>query len=301
MSIVAVRDTPVSLAAQRRVWSLWDLMNQIHVKRLCIRASSFIELKENYERLADVHLVDTSILRDTFVRQLGFALKECEAFGLDDALLTLRRIERDVLVLDLPHAALAREADRAAMSYIDNLNKLTYVFVPTDLREYVDRDDLFGPQVTIAFGYASVDIKEAGNCLAVGSHTAAVFHLMRATELVLRAFCFHLGFHEVVDKYDKTGEGQHEYRPIEYSTWEKILGQLQSRINAKLDAIPDRKAKHEAQEFFVVIAQEIWALKEAWRNHVMHARRQYIREDVLAVMAHVKRLMVTASSRLSEV
>jgi hypothetical protein len=173
--------------------------------------------------------------------------------------------------------------------------------VASHLGKYVEQDALFGEVVADKFKRANADIKEAGNCLAVGAHTAAVFHLMRVTELGLRAFCFHLGFSEVIEKYDRTGQGHHEYRPIEYATWDKILGQLQRQIDGKLASIPDRKEKHEAQEFYVAIAQEIWALKEAWRNHVMHSRREYIHEDVFAVMAHVKRLMVLLATRLAEV
>ena len=283
-----------------RLWSLWEIMNQIRAKLLCIRASSFIELQENYERVSGLDPQTIETLNEVFQTQLGFALKECEQFGLHDAIQVLNRVRRDTLVMKLDASALSREANRAAMAYVDNLNKATFVFVRPDLGQYVEHEQLFGPEIAAKFASARADIKAAGNCLAVGCHTAAVFHLMRVTELGLRAFCGHLGFDEVVDKYDRTGQSQHEYRPVEYATWEKILGQLQGKVEAKITSFSDRKDKQVAQEFYVPIVQEIWALKEAWRNHVMHVRREYIEEDALAAMAHVKRLMTRLVERVEE-
>jgi hypothetical protein len=127
-----------------------------------------------------------------------------------------------------------------------------------------------------------------------------VFHLMRAVEWAMRAFCGHLGFTEVVEKYDRGG-GNHEYRSIEYATWEKVLGQLRGKIDEHVAKITDRAEKQEAQAFYVNSWQEIWAIKEAWRNHVMHSRVHYSPEDAVAILAHVRRLMVTLSKRVGEV
>ena len=284
-----------------RLWSLWELMNRIDAKWICIRTASFIELQENYERLANTDLRDMAVLEEVFHRQIDFALKECDRLGLDDARKTLNRIKRDLLVLkQLDASALAREANLAAMAYSDNLNKHTCVFIDQQLSRFVDQDALFGEAVSTAFPSAKCDLRDAGNCLAIDANTAAVFHLMRVTELGLRGFCGHLGVREVLDKYDRTGAGQHKYRPIEYAVWEKILGQLKDDVAAKINSYSDHQEKQLAQEFYPAILLEIWAIKEAFRNHVMHARRDYIHEDAVAVMAHVRRLMTKLCERVSE-
>jgi hypothetical protein len=64
---------------------------------------------------------------------------------------------------------------------------LTFVAVAPDLEAYIDQDALLGDAVTAKFPDAVVEIRNAGNCLAVGCSTAAVFHLMRVVEFGLRA------------------------------------------------------------------------------------------------------------------
>ena len=40
--------------------------------------------------------------------------------------------------------------------------------------------------------------------------------------------------------------------------------------------------------------------KDAWRNHVMHARRVYEEKDAREIWWHVKRMVEFASSELEE-
>jgi hypothetical protein len=61
------------------------------------------------------------------------------------------------------------------------------VFIPPNLVEYLEQEKLFGDAVYENFPSARGDIRDAGNCLAAGLNTAAVFHLMRVVELGLRA------------------------------------------------------------------------------------------------------------------
>src|SRR3989337_1503269 len=96
---------------------------------------------------------------------------------------------------NLDASALSREANHAREAFVDALERMKYLFIDPTLTEYVDNDSLFGGPVAMAFPSANSDLKSAGNCLAVGCDTAAVFHLMRVAELGLRAFCGHLGFH----------------------------------------------------------------------------------------------------------
>jgi hypothetical protein len=285
-----------------RLWSLWELMNQFNAKWVCMRTVNFTNLEDHYSQLAGQPVPITSQQMDeVFIKQLGFAIAECERLGLGDVKTKLIRMRATVILGKMDASALSREACHARQSFVDALDRMKYVFIEPDLTPYVDQDALFGPIVAADFPTANRDIKEAGNCLAIGANTAAVFHLMRASELAMRAFCGHLGFVEVLQKRDPTGQGNHDYIPLEYATCEKILGQLKGKIEARLDTIPDKRQKHEAQEFYGPIAEELWALKEAWRNHVMHARKQYLREDAVAVMAHVKRLMTKLVERVQEV
>jgi hypothetical protein len=277
-------------------------MNQFNAKWLCMRAVNFTNLQDHYEQVAGIPARSSQEdLNGVFLKQINLAVAECERLGLDDVKKKLVRMGGAIAMGNLDASALAREANHAREVFVDALDRMKYVFIEPALTEYVDNDFLFGGSVATAFPSATTDLRSAGNCLATGCDTAAVFHLMRVTELGLRAFCVHLGFNEVVEKYDRSGLGQHEYRPIEYAVWEKIIGQLKGVIDKKIESVADRRLKQEAQEFYIPILQEVWALKEAWRNHVMHARSDYICQDAATVLAHVRRLMVKLATRVSEV
>jgi hypothetical protein len=152
----------------------------------------------------------------------------------------------------------------------------------------IDNSNLMGPKVIATFQNAKADIIEAGNCLAADCDTAAVFHLMRIVEWGLRAFCVHLGFKQlrIVKK-----SGKVKCVPVDYLEWEKILDGLQSRVDQRIERMRPGMAKQSAQEFYYPALQDIRGIRDAWRNHTMHNRREFSGPDADAIFAHVNRLM----------
>ncbi len=69
--------------------------------------------------------------------------------------------------------------------------------VPASRRSLIDQGSLFGESVQMHFPEASPDIAAAGRCLAKDEWTAAVFHLMRVTELAQRKLATDLGIPDV--------------------------------------------------------------------------------------------------------
>ena len=172
-----------------------------------------------------------------------------------------------------------------------------YLSLSEELSKYYGAPRLFGDAVFDAFPSAREDIQDAGNCLACENSTAAVFHLMRAVEWGLRAFCVHLGFRHL--KTHKKS-GKITLVPVEYSEWEKILVAVQDRIDAKILKMRRGNLKQEAQSFYYPAVQDIKGIRDAWRNHVMHTRIRYNPTDAIAVFFHVERLMQNLSSRIAE-
>ena len=72
---------------------------------------------------------------------------------------------------------------RLQADIISALKSKMFLRITNDRSEFVDKDRLFGDKVYDAFASARGDIREAGNCLAAECNTAAVFHLMRASEV----------------------------------------------------------------------------------------------------------------------
>jgi len=165
--------------------------------------------------------------------------------------------------------------------------------------EQFSKESLLGPEVPTNFPSAVPDIREAGNCLAAECNTAAVFHLMRVVEWGLRALCADLGFSRVKSKIKKSGRVV--YTPIEYSEWERILDELQERVDRKIVRIKRGPSKQTQQQFYYPALQDIRGIRDAWRNHVMHTRDEYNHEDADAILSHVKRLMSTLATRVTEV
>jgi len=293
-----------SHAPNSRLWSLWDIMEQLDLGHFC-RIIAALQ-----------HAEDLCIERESHIGGDGQADKselpivcspiqwlrvKCEKYDFRE---TLRQIDHaSCLSLksgmcpyppDRRYSVLLTTIRNIRFTLIEELNARKFLWVPNDLSEYVDHEELFGPEVGRAFPSAKSDIMEAGNCLAVGCYTASVFHLMRVVEWGMRAFCDYLGFR----KAKKGKKGQ--LVPVAYVTWDQILNQLDGYVQKKIGSYKVGPRRQETQEFCNSVTQEIRAIKDACRNHVMHTRAHYEREDVNAIMAHVKRLMVRLASRLSE-
>jgi len=110
----------------------------------------------------------------------------------------------------------------------------------------------FGRSVGDGFPGAQSDLEHAGNCLALHEYTAAVFHLMRAMEMMVQGLTNRLGI----------------------SNPERAWGILLSDMGA---AIKDfRGEEHRAWSEAHAL---LYHVKEAWRNNTMHPNASYERED----------------------
>ena len=136
--------------------------------------------------------------------------------------------------------------------FIDQLQGTHVYAVDAPVAGYFAPDDpLFGSVVNSAFPSARFDISEAGKCLALDRHTAAVMHAMRALEPALTALAVTFGV--------EAG-----------ANWNKTLDQVEAAIrNRSTDRSPDEKA------WAATVATHFRFVKDAVRNEAMHGRRQY--------------------------
>lgn len=156
---------------------------------------------------------------------------------------------------------------------------LNFVHIPVGKWKLFEKDgddSLFGKKVYKKFKPARTDIKSAGTCVALDLHTAAVFHLMRATEIGLIALARHLKVHTV-----------HKNKPIEYATWGEILNGLQQAIASR----PKTEMEH-----YQSLIIECNAIKDLWRNPVSHSAKFYNKDEAMSVLTHVKEFMTRLAS-----
>lgn len=171
-----------------------------------------------------------------------------------------------------------------------------FLRVEEDRFSFAENPKLLGSKVLVSFPQAGADIREAGNCLAAECNTAAVFHLLRVAEWGMRGLC--LKFKLIrIPRRRKPGK-KIRHLPIEYAQWEDLLNHIRIRIDEMIDKMPKGPKKQKEQEFYYSVLDELEGFRDAFRNHVMHTRAFYSREDAFAVFTHVKRMMAKLSDRI---
>jgi hypothetical protein len=237
--------------------------------------------------------------KENFRGHIDNLIEQCKAAKFNNAMIALRTSLEWLNAGRCKFAELPREIAHILDSLWEELEARQFYQLSPGRAQYFNRMKLFGDEVDDAFPSARFDIQEAGNCLATERNTAAVFHLMRVVEWGLRALGVHLGFKRMKSKIKKSGSVL--YTPLAYLEWEQLIDQQQDRVNAKLGRLRKGPKKQELQEFYYPVLQDIRAIRDAWRNHVMHTRAEYVSKDAEAIFVHVKRLMSTLAMRVTEV
>jgi hypothetical protein len=120
---------------------------------------------------------------------------------------------------------------------------------------------------SLAFPNAAFEIEEAAKCIALGRHTAAVFHDMRALENGIRALA---RFLEIPDPM----------KPAERN-WSIILGQVRDEIDKRwprASRLPNSVgAKMEN------LYAHLDAIKNPWRNATMHVEAIYAPHEAVHI------------------
>jgi hypothetical protein len=171
--------------------------------------------------------------------------------------------------------------------------KYCFLMVPPEMKWHVDRADLFGPDVAAAFPSAQADLTQAGNCLAADCNTGAVFHLMRAAEIALRALARDRGVSYPSSSVDEQQCGT-------------LITSLDSKLNALRGANknlwPSESVKNEQIRFYHTATIELRSFNEAWRKHVCHAGGDsfYDKHQARSVFEHVRAFMQALAQKISE-
>jgi hypothetical protein len=164
-----------------------------------------------------------------------------------------------------------------------------FMLIPPPDDKKVRRPKPFGVQVYRAFPTARVELTNAGTAFAVELYTASIFHLMRSTEIAMRALCNDRGMTHI------------KSAPIEMMQWGDIIKGLDAE-NLQIANWSNSlgQIKVQAQEFYNGATAQFRGIKDEWRNHVSHTRQDYSRSRAEDATHHVKRLMQTLATRISE-
>jgi hypothetical protein len=147
------------------------------------------------------------------------------------------------------------------------LSSSLFVHVPREGAAYFDQKELLGTAVIDKFPMIQYDMVEAGNCYALGRSTACVFHLMRIMEVGVQQFGNKLGV-----------------TLTEAKNWQNILDEVNKAIKALPTKDPATVAMSQA-------SANLYAVKLAWRNEVMHPNDTYTLEEAEDILRQVKLFM----------
>jgi len=142
----------------------------------------------------------------------------------------------------------------------------------------------FGEEVAVNFPSASYDIKEAGNCYAVGRNTGCVFHLMNVLGVGLSALGMKFGV------------------SLANTNWAPAIEEIESKIRYmhKDPAWKIQSDCKQQQEFYAQAASHFGVLKDAWRNYTAHGRAKFDEGEAETILRNMRGFMQKLAMRLHE-
>jgi hypothetical protein len=245
---------------------------------LKISAHDYLELGRNLESLSAMLALDKSLdeheVKDEIRAELEGLYLHCMQLKLGTASGLVDRALRNP-----PKTAGELEIYLDAVE-IELQQRLFFFVLPHRAGFY---DQRFDDKLTRAFPKACAELGRAGNCYSFGEYTAAVFHAMRACEISLRVLASEL---------------QITLSPL-ISGWHNIIDQIESKIKA-MEQLQKSQQRDTDLQFFSGAAAQFRYFKEAWRNHVSHAKELYVEGQALTAVEHSRALIEALSGRLAE-
>lgn len=223
--------------------------------------------------------------RDEYRAMLLDLREPCEALRLES---TLRQIDRTLGVLDgidpsdgetAVWQAIKPHLDQLSIRYQEETEGAFAYHLGLQEHNLYNNPTKDWQDVLANFPSGLSDIQEMGKCFALGRYTAAVFHAMRVLEPGLTAL------------------GREFSVSTTMNTWKTIIDKLRKAIEAKSIA---EGSKWKNRDFYSEVAAQIWFFKDAWRNHVMHARVTFTEETAAPVIDYTRRFMSRLAEKLSE-
>jgi len=182
-------------------------------------------------------------------------------------------------------SSLAQRLEDLTYNIQSELEEQLFFIVPVHRKQWFHEGDtaLFGDAVADIFPDSTPEIAEAGRCFALGRWTACVFHLMRALELALHKWATQLG----VSKFSA----------IELENWKNILDAAEKKTR-ELEQQSKSQSKDADLKYYGETLGHFRSIKDAWRNHVAHARERYDEGRASSIMMHVREFMVLLASHV---
>jgi hypothetical protein len=218
-------------------------------------------------------------------RYVGDINKEVEnlplSFSLKDQ---LKRLKDRVANHSEENVSVAIAVLQEARKNLENeLSQHLYMMIPSDLAGlYMHPETLFGEETESKFPDAVKDMHDGIRCFVLDRWTASVFHFMRVLEHAIHWLSNDVGVSTA---------------NVSLENWKNILDQIEKKIR-ELEQLLKSQQKTDDLKFYSEAAANFRYFKDAWRNHVSHARVTYDSGDAKRVMDHVADFMRHLTARI---
>ena len=269
-----------------KIWSLWDIMKPFKPSRFYIIGLMLGDCRAPIIGNGQVSDNDHSLL--DMVAQFGTTVST--EFGMkrfcklaEHVRDTLAESKKEATPLDAQQYEFMREECERHFEW-DSQEQL-FMHLSEEEAKHYDNSAVLSESARQRFPRAYSELLHSGNCLAAGCPTASVFHSMRAAERALHAHAEMLG---VTFPFS-----------LELADWQNVIEGIEKKIK-EMKTLPKTDAKAAEVSFHSKAASQYWFLKDAWRNHVAHAREEYTFNQARSILAAISDLIETLSTRVEE-
>lgn len=211
---------------------------------------------------------------------------QMESLGMKMTLILIKRIKGRMKSTPNPDAWVMEELEKLKERWNDELKGAAFLQLEgSDADDYQKASEGFGEAVNRAFPSSSYDAGESIRCLALGRYTAAVLHAMRCLEFPLGALCKAL-------KVKFPPENWNQAIELCQKNWKDF----ESKTPTKKKPKGWKKLKQFYSEAFL----ELLYVKDAWRNHAMHAHTIYVEDDARKIVTHTRNFLSHLATKLHE-
>lgn len=230
-----------------KLWSLLDML-RFYAHTFCKISGLLGQMWIQINQIGNLTEQDAKTLAKT----IGGLQRECSELGLKGIVSQIDNFKNQT-DSGLSAALLSTLLQSIQLALISELEGRVFLYVPFDRQSYYEAS----PAVDLSrFGCAH-DMEEAGKCYALDRYAACVFHLMRVTE----AGVLELG--TLIEPGD--------HKP-QFGFVLKKIDRLLQRVEFK--DWPEHAKPHQA--LFRQVLPRLYAVKDAWRDKVMHIETKII-------------------------
>jgi hypothetical protein len=162
------------------------------------------------------------------------------------------------------------------------LRTTQFKMIPKERSKYNNSEWLKNSAIQSQFPSSFKELERAGACYSYGQGTAAVFHSMRALEPTLAAIA--KPFPHISPAHEN---------------WQNIIEQIESAVRS-IGQQPKSQQKIDDEKFFGTAASHLYFVKNAWRNHVVHARDSYSDDEAVKILTQTLEFIESLFPKIRE-